>query len=75
MSLTKVESSMIDNTANLSLAGANINLGNVGNVHITGGSSAQVLSTDGAGNLTWVDQTAPSITTARSIVNAFVFGT
>lgn len=29
------------------------NLGNAGNVKITGGSSGQVLSTDGAGNLSW----------------------
>lgn len=29
-------------------------LGNVGNVQITGGSSGQVLSTDGAGNLSWI---------------------
>lgn len=29
------------------------NLGNVGNVHITGGSNGQYLSTDGTGNLSW----------------------
>lgn len=28
-------------------------LGNVGNVHITGGTNGQVLTTDGAGNLSW----------------------
>jgi hypothetical protein len=33
---------------------SNITLGNVGNLHITGGSSGQVLSTDGAGNLSWI---------------------
>ena len=32
------------------------NLGNVGNVRITGGTSGYVLSTDGAGNLSWVEQ-------------------
>jgi hypothetical protein len=32
---------------------ANVQLGNVGNVHIYGGSNGQVLQTDGAGNLTW----------------------
>jgi len=30
-------------------------LGNVANVHITGGSQGQVLTTDGTGNLTWTD--------------------
>ena len=32
---------------------ANVSLGPVGNVHITGGSAGQVLQTDGAGNLSW----------------------
>jgi hypothetical protein len=33
--------------------GATANLGAVGNVTITGGTAGQVLSTDGAGNLSW----------------------
>jgi hypothetical protein len=32
---------------------ANVQLGNVANVHIYGGSNGQVLQTDGTGNLTW----------------------
>ena len=32
---------------------ANVTLGNVSNLHITGGASGYVLSTDGAGNLAW----------------------
>jgi hypothetical protein len=32
---------------------ANVNLGPVANVHITGGTSGQVLTTDGAGVLSW----------------------
>ena len=32
---------------------ANVSLGPVGNIHITGGSAGQVLQTDGAGNLSW----------------------
>jgi len=31
----------------------NVQLGNVANVHINGGTSGQVLTTDGAGNLSW----------------------
>ena len=47
------------NTANLSVSGnvtfsgANVSLGAVGNLHITGGFPNYVLSTDGAGNLSW----------------------
>ena len=32
---------------------SNANLGNVGNVHISGGTNGQVLKTDGNGNLSW----------------------
>lgn len=38
--------------------GTQVNLGSVGNLRITGGSSGQVLTTDGNGNLTW--SSAPS---------------
>lgn len=41
--------------ANLSVP-ATANLGAVGNIIITGGSSGQVLSTNGSGTLSWVDQ-------------------
>jgi hypothetical protein len=40
-------------TGNTSFTGANVSLGNVSNLHISGGSTGQVLSTDGAGNLYW----------------------
>lgn len=39
-------------TTNISVTNIS-NLGNVGNVKITGGSSGQLLRTDGLGNLTW----------------------
>ena len=35
---------------------ANVSLGAVGNVHITGGSSGYVLQTDGSGTLSWAAQ-------------------
>jgi len=38
--------------ANLTTAG-NVALGAVSNIHITGGSNGQVLTTDGSGNLSW----------------------
>lgn len=37
----------------------NVSLGNVANVHIAGGSSNQLFSTDGNGNLTFVDVLNP----------------
>ena len=54
----------IGNTGRLTVLGnvntansANVNLGNVVNVHITGGTNGFVLQTDGAGNLSWTAQT------------------
>jgi len=41
-------------TVNLTANGIS-NLGNVGNVHITGGNADQYLKTDGTGNLSWDD--------------------
>lgn len=53
----------VNNTAilrlygNLNSAGSsNINLGTISNIHISGGTNGYVLSTDGAGNLSWVAQ-------------------
>lgn len=46
----------VGNLTALTITGIS-NLGNVGNVIITGGSNAQVLTTNGSGNLTW---TTPS---------------
>jgi hypothetical protein len=43
-------------TGNVALSGANVSLGAVGNLKITGGTNAYVLSTDGVGNLSWVPQ-------------------
>jgi hypothetical protein len=41
------------------------NLGNVGNVHITGGSANFVLFTDGAGNLNWANASNASVANAN----------
>jgi hypothetical protein len=38
----------------------NINLGSIGNINIGGGSSGYVMSTDGNGNLSWVEQSTSS---------------
>lgn len=53
------------------------NLGSVSNVKITGGTSGYVLQTDGAGNLSWVAQSAgggSSISNGNSNVNIATSG-
>ena len=40
-------------TGNISFTGANVSLGSVSNLKITGGTAGYFLSTDGAGNLSW----------------------
>jgi len=44
-------------TANNFVATSTANLGNIGNVIITGGSSGQIIQTDGLGNLIFADST------------------
>jgi len=44
-------------SGNVALSGANVNLGNVSNLKITGGTADYVLKTDGTGNLSWTAQT------------------
>ena len=40
-------------TVDFATNNANVKLGNVGNVHISGGTNGYLLTTDGAGNLSW----------------------
>ena len=56
--------------ANLIVTGANVSLGNVGNVHIYGGNTGQLLSTDNLGNLNWIDLPTPNTVTytANSLI-------
>jgi hypothetical protein len=55
-------------TGNVTFTGANVSLGNISNLHITGGTADYVLKTDGAGNLSW---TAQSTGTLTADVDAF----
>jgi len=45
--------------SSLSVAGS-VTLGEVGNVQLTGGTSGQVLSTDGTGNLSFTTVSVPA---------------
>ena len=40
--------------SNIAFNGSNVNLGNVSNLHISGGTDGYVLKTDGTGNLSWI---------------------
>jgi len=58
-------------TSNITVSN-NANLGNVGNVIITGGTAGYVLSTNGSGNLNWVAQSgggSSNISNGNSNVN------
>ena len=48
-----VMSNTLTSNGNVAFSGANVSLGAVGNVKITGGSTNQYLKTDGSGNLSW----------------------
>jgi len=54
-----VSSPNITSNTNVNFSGAgNVFLGNVSNLHITGGTPDQILKTDGNGNLSWSSGTA-----------------
>jgi len=48
-------------TGNASFTGANVSLGNIANLKITGGSNGYFLSTDGAGNLSWTQESVSAL--------------
>lgn len=52
---TKVTPNIIDQSGNLNITAANVTLGAIANVHITGGANTQVISTDGSGNLSFTN--------------------
>jgi hypothetical protein len=68
MPLTQLEPYMSNSSANFTFTGAS--LGPVANVKIAGGSSGQVLSTDGTGNLAFTS----SATTGKAFALSLVFG-
>jgi hypothetical protein len=55
LTISTSNSRVWSNALNLSSLTVNgeSNLGNIGNIHITGGSNGQVVTTDGSGNLTF----------------------
>jgi hypothetical protein len=66
MSLSEDE---INVNRNIIISSANVSLGQASNVEIYGGSSGYILSTDGSGNLSWIDSTPNTVTyTANSLI-------
>jgi hypothetical protein len=51
-------------TGNAVFTGSNVSLGNVANVHISGGTADYVLKTDGTGNLSWTAQSVGALSAA-----------
>lgn len=49
-----MSTSFVTSTGGLTVQNGTVTLGSVGNVKIAGGTSGYVLSTDGAGNLSWI---------------------
>ena len=64
---------LADTSGNVALTGANVFLGTVSNLHITGGTSNQYLKTDGNGNLSFATVTA-GLSNARAYGFGLVFG-
>ena len=50
----------LNTTGNTTFTGANVNLGAVANLHISGGTTGYVLSTDGSGALSWISAAVAS---------------
>jgi len=63
-----IATSNLSVTGNVSFTGANVSLGNISNLRISGGTADYVLKTDGTGNLSW---TAQSVGTLTADVDAF----
>jgi hypothetical protein len=84
MALTVIKPSGIDTSGNYTVTGMNVsanisvanlsvttsaNLGNVGNIIITGGTTGQVLSTNGSGGLSFISVSSSGISNGNSNVN------
>jgi hypothetical protein len=52
---TSVSTLLLDTSGNVNFTAANVSLGAVANLHITGGSNSQVITTDGTGNLSFTN--------------------
>lgn len=68
---TQVSTLLLDTSGNVNFTAANVSLGAIGNLHITGGSSGQAILTDGTGNLSFG---AAGMSAAKVVGYNLVFG-
>ncbi len=66
---------MLNQSGNVNYTSANVTLGPVANVHITGGSSGQFISTDGSGNLSFASPASGSGTYQATATGSLSDGT
>lgn len=57
------------NVVNLTATG-NVALGSIANVHVTGGSNGQMMTTDGSGNLSWSNVSVPAANVVGTVATA-----
>jgi PKD repeat protein len=51
----RVENDMISSSSDIAISAPNINVGDINGLHIGGGNSNFIMTTDGSGNLSWQD--------------------
>jgi hypothetical protein len=66
---TTVSTTALIATGNVALSGANVSLGAVSSLHITGGSTGQVLTTDGSGGLSWTSASSGTSYTNANVIS------
>ena len=71
---TKVSSNMLNQSGNLDITAANVSLGPIANIHISGGTSGQAITTDGTGNLSFSTGASSGPSNARVTGYSLVFG-
>ena len=59
---------------NVSFTGSNVSLGDIANLHILGGSSGQLLSTNGSGNLSWTTVSPGTLSNGSSNIQVLNSG-
>lgn len=73
MALTKLPGYTLDPTKDFTFS-SNVSLGNVSNIHISGGTANTVLTTDGNGNLSWAQGGSGGSTRAVAMTMGIIFG-
>ena len=65
---------MLNQAGNVNYTAPNVSLGPIANIHITGGTSGQAITTDGAGNLSFSTVASSGPSNAAVVGYNLVFG-